>query len=114
MRQAWFSQQHLKVRKLPNINVLYKETRNLDCFKQLHNTKTAMQTVRKVLIDWSNFKKALASYNRDKSRFLGCPKPPNYKKKMAQVIFFKETILGGQSNKPLTLFRTKRTTNKSS
>lgn len=96
MRQAWFTKQ-----RLPDIVILRKETRELDCFKELHNTKTAMQTIRKVLTDWSNFRKALSAYKKDRSKFIRCPKPPNYKEKMAQVIFFKETIKGGQSNKPL-------------
>ena len=92
MRNAWFSQQHLKFRQLPDINILVREMKKLECFKNLHNTKTATQTIRKVLTDWSNFKKALRAYGRDNSKFVRCPKAPNYKKKMAQVIFFNETI----------------------
>jgi IS605 OrfB family transposase len=98
MRQAWFNQQHLKYKTLPDINVLIRETQGLDCFKHLHNTKTAKQTVRKVLTDWSNFRKALTAYGKDKSKFVRCPKPPNYKKEMAQVIFYNETIKGGQKH----------------
>lgn len=101
MRQSWFNQQHLKFRQLPDINILTRETKDLDCFKNLHNTKTAKQTIRKVLTDWSNFRKALTAYGKDKSKFIRCPKPPNYKDKMAQVIFYNETIKGGQSGKPL-------------
>jgi IS605 OrfB family transposase len=101
MRKAWFSQQHLKFRKLPNINELTKEAKPLDCFKQLHNTKTAKQTVWKALNDWSNFKKALTAYIKDRSKFIKCPKPPKYKDEMAQVIFYNETIKGGQSGKQL-------------
>ena len=37
MRQAWFNQQHLKHRRLPDINFLRNETKDLDCFKELHN-----------------------------------------------------------------------------
>ena len=47
MRQAWFSQQHLKYKQLPDINILIQEMKDLECFKQLHNTKTAKQTIRK-------------------------------------------------------------------
>lgn len=101
MRQAWFNQQHLKYKTLPDINILIRETQGLDCFKQLHNTKTAKQTIRKVLTDWSNFKKALTAYGKDRSKFLRCPKPPHYKDKMAQVIFYNETIKGGQKGVPL-------------
>ena len=96
MRKAWFTKQ-----RLPDITILTNETKNLDCFKQLHNTKTAKQTIRKVLTDWSNYRKALTAYNKDKSKFVRCPKAPNYKKKLAQVIFYNETIKGGQVHKIL-------------
>ena len=96
MRKAWFEKE-----RLPDISILIKATQHLDCFKNLHNTKTAKQTVRQVLTDWSNYRKALSAYCRDKSKFLGCPKPPYYKKKLAQVIFYNETIKGGQSGRPL-------------
>jgi putative transposase len=98
MRQAWFSR-----KRLPDINILINETRNLECFKQLHNTKTAKQTVRRVLEDWSNFRKALVAYGRDSSKFICCPKPPGYKDKMAQVIFYQETIKRGKSKKPISM-----------
>ncbi len=101
MRQAWFGQQYLKYKQLPNISELRKATKDLDCFKQLHNTKTAMQTIINVLTDWSNFKKALKTYKENKSKFTGCLKPPNYKEKMAQVIFYNETIKRGKSKKTL-------------
>jgi IS605 OrfB family transposase len=96
MRQAWFNQD-----RLPDINILVKETQHLNFFKNLHNTKTAKQTIRRVISDWSNFRKALTAYKKDKSKFVRCPKPPNYKRKLAQIVFYKETIKGGQSGKPL-------------
>lgn len=91
MRKAWFTKQ-----RLPDITILANETKNLDCFKQLHNTKTAKQTIRKCLTDWSNYRKALIAYGKDRSKFVSCPKAPNYKEKLAQVIFYNETIKGGQ------------------
>lgn len=103
MRKAWFSQQYLKFKKLPDINALIKETKELECFKQLHNTKTAKQTIRKILIDWVNYKKSLYAYKNSKSESEKQPKPPGYKKKMAQVIFYNETIKGGRTGKPLTI-----------
>lgn len=96
MRQAWFNDE-----RLPDINILIDETKNLDCFKQFGNTKTAKQTVRKVLTDWSNYCKALKAYKKDNSKFVRCPKAPNYKKKLAQVVFYKETLKGGQGKKQL-------------
>lgn len=102
MRRDWFNQQHIRTRRIPDISVLIAETKDLDCFKQFGNTKVAKQTVRKVLTDWSNFKKALTSYSKDRDKFLRCPKPPKYKKEMAQVVFYRETLKGGQSKKTMT------------
>ena len=96
MRQAWFTKQ-----RLPDINILTDEVKDLDCFKQFGNTKIAKQTVRKVLTDWSNYCKSLKAYGKDKSKFVRCPKAPNYKKKLAQVIFYNETLKGGQGKKQL-------------
>ena len=96
MRKALFSEQ-----RLPDITILINETKELDCFKQLHNTKTAKQTIRKCLTDWSNYRKARFAYSKDKSKFVRFPKAPNYKQKLAQVIFYNETIKGGQAHKIL-------------
>ncbi len=97
MRQAWFTKQ-----RLPDISMLVDDTKDLECFKKLHNSKTAKQTIRKVLTDWSNYRRALVAYGKDRSKFVRCPKAPNYKQKLAQVIFYNETIKGGQqSGKPL-------------
>ena len=94
MRQSWF-----KHERLPDIKILVSQTQAFDCFKSLHNTKTAKQTIRKCLTDWSNFKKALVAWKKDKTLFKRIPKPPNYKDKMAQVFFYDETIL----KKPIKL-----------
>ena len=87
LRQAWFGK-----KSLPDISTLVRETQPMDCFKQLHNTKTAKQTIRKVLTDWSNFKKARNAYYKNPDSFLRKPKPPFYKEQLAQVIFYNETI----------------------
>jgi IS605 OrfB family transposase len=96
MRKAWFGKE-----LLPDINTLVQFVKNEPSFKNLHNTKTAKQTIRKCLTDWTNFKKSLKAWKKDKSKFLRMPKPPKYKDKMAQVIFYKETIKGGQGKKKL-------------
>jgi IS605 OrfB family transposase len=97
MRKAWFGRQ-----PLPDIGSLITATRDLDCFKQFGNTKTAKQTIRRVLTDWTNFKKARNAFKKAPHKFLIKPKPPYYKKKLAQVVFYNETIKGGQSGKQLT------------
>jgi putative transposase len=101
MRHAWFGGH-----PLPDINALIATVKDTDCFKSLHNTKTAKQTVRKCLTDWTNFKKALNAYKKDPTKFVKRPKPPYYKDKLAQVIFYNETIKGGQNKvkqKPNTI-----------
>ena len=96
MRRAWF----LNV-QAPGISELRLAVKDLTCFHDLHNTKTAMQTVRRVLTDWANFRKARNAYFKDPSKFLKCPEPPYYKSKLAQVTFFNETIRGGQGKRIL-------------
>jgi putative transposase len=96
MRKAWF----LNV-QAPGINELKAAVRREPSFAALHNTKTAMQTVRRVLTDWANFRKARNAYFKDPSKFLKCPEPPYYKSKLAQVTFFNETIRGGQGKRIL-------------
>ena len=88
VRQAWFEKE-----RLPNLVEMVDAVHDLDCFKNLHNTKTAKQTIRRCLTDWSNFKKALKAYFKDKTKFVRCPRPPYYKDKLAQVTFYAETIL---------------------
>lgn len=94
MRKQWFSnlQNNDWTIPLPDINILAQLVHNEPSFKNLHNTKTAKQTVRKVLSDWSNFRKALAAYKKDPSKFANKPRPPHYKERLAQVIFYNETI----------------------
>jgi len=92
LRQAHFSKQHL-----PDISTVVNQVQSLDCFRKLHNTKTAKQTVRKCLTDWTNFKKAIKAYHKDKSKFVRKPKAPYYKDKLSQVIFYNETIKRGKS-----------------
>jgi putative transposase len=94
MRKQWFSnlQNDDWTIPLPDINLLAQLVHDESSFKKLHNTKTAKQTVRKVLSDWSNFRKALAAYKKDPSKFAKKPRPPHYKERLAQVIFYNETI----------------------
>ena len=88
MRKSWFEHKF----PMPDINVLNNATKELECYHNLHNTKTAKQTIRKVINDWSNFRKALHAYKIDPSKFVSKPKPPNYKNKLAQIVFYNETI----------------------
>ena len=87
MREAWS-----KKERLPDIGILVNLVQTEESFKKLHNTKTAKQTIRKNLSDWSNFKKSLIAYRKKPKDFKCEPKPPKYKEKLAQVIFYSETI----------------------
>jgi len=93
MRQSFFNNE-----RLPDINILTNSTRNEDSFKNLKNTKIAKQVIRQVLNDWSNYFKSLREYNKNPNKFVKKPKPPGYKKKLSQVIFYNETIKNGRSN----------------
>src|SRR5687767_3221321 len=77
MRNAWFSCQ-----KLPNQTKLNNLIKNEEFYKKLHNTKTANQTIRLCLKDWSNFFKSLKAWKKDPTKFKKLPKPPKYKKKL--------------------------------
>jgi len=94
MRKQWFHNLQTEDWSvpLPDINVLTKLVGNEPSFKNLHNTKTAKQTVRKCLSDWSNFRKALTAFNKNPTGFVKKPRPPHYKERLAQVIFYNETI----------------------
>lgn len=85
-------QVHFKNERLPDFGILHEQVRREESYLQLHNTKTAKQTIRRSYQDWMNYFAALKSWNQDKSKFTRQPKPPGYKKNLAQVIFYKETI----------------------
>ncbi len=96
LRKSFFTPKSIKI-PFPNISILVQQLQKLECYKNLHNTKTAKKTILKCLTDWTNFFKALRAYKINSSKFLNKPKPPHYKKKLASVIFDRETIKGGQS-----------------
>lgn len=83
---------HFKKERLPYFNDLHELVRHEECYSQLHNTKTAKQTIRQCYQDWMSYFAALKTWGQDKSKFVKCPKPPGYKKKLAQIIYYKETI----------------------
>src|SRR5687767_14395664 len=94
LRKNWFSYQPLL-----NCQQLIELTKHEEFYINLHNTKTAKQTIKKLLTDWSNFFKSLKAWKKDPTKFKKQPKPPKYKKKLNQVIFDKETIKNGRSKK---------------
>ena len=108
MRRSWFDNvaarkknPEAKWQPQPDLPVLVNELKDLDCFRNLHNSKTAKQTIRKCITDWSNFRASLTAFKKNPEGFLSRPKPPYYKKSVAQVIFYNETLKGGQQNRKL-------------
>lgn len=78
--------------KLPGRTELVALVRHEECFNDFGNTKIAKQVLLKLLGDWSNYFKSIRAWAIDKSKFRRRPQPPKYKAKMAQVIFYNETI----------------------
>ena len=91
-RQLFFSKQ-----RLPNMSILWDYVKNESCAIDFGNTKTAKQVLWKLCADWSNYFKSIKAWDRDHSKFKSRPKFPGYKDKMAQVIFYNETV----AKKPL-------------
>lgn len=48
--------------------------------------QTSQQILRLVMKNWKSYWKALKEYSKDKSKFLGRPKMPNYKRKNGESI----------------------------
>ena len=74
------------------MTILVELVKNEQSYVGFGNTKVAKQVLLKVLSDWSNYFKALRSYGVNSAKFLGKPKMPGYKNKLAQVTFYGETI----------------------
>lgn len=83
---------HFRGERLPDFNGLHEQVRGEESYSNLHNTKTAKQTIRQAYQDWMSYFAALKTWGQDKSKFLKKPKPPGYKNNLAQVIYYKETI----------------------
>jgi putative transposase len=48
--------------------------------------QTSQQILRLVMKNWKSYWNAIKEYSKDKSKFLGCPKMPNYKRKDGESI----------------------------
>jgi hypothetical protein len=54
--------------------MLVSATKGMDCFKGFGNTKTAKQTIRKCLTDWTNFFKALRAWKKHRGLYVSSAK----------------------------------------
>lgn len=74
---------------------LYKTLKEMDVWKNTTLDVNAKQyVIRKVNDNWKSFYKACKSYQKDKSKFLGMPKIPNYLKNGRKaILIFDKTRL---------------------
>lgn len=77
---------------LPHIGELWNQVSREDFCINLHNTKTAKQTIRRCINDWSNYFKACKAFQRSPESFVRKPKPPGYKSRRSQVTYYTETL----------------------
>jgi transposase, IS605 orfB family len=75
LRQRFFKQEGL-YNEFELSSILTKE--NQDDYRALP-AQTSQQVIKLVYKNWKSYFQAIKSYKKDKSRFLGCPKPPKYK-----------------------------------
>ena len=87
MRQSYFDNTPVL-----SLTELLNEVRPLDCFQEFGNTKIATQVILQVKNDWSNYFKARKAFMMYPTKFLKEPKIPGYKKKLAQVTYYNESV----------------------
>ena len=63
------------------------QTDNWDCYRAL-NTKNSQLIMKQLDTDFTSFFKGLKAYNKDPSKFLGCPQPPHYKHKKGRATLY--------------------------
>ena len=75
LRQSLFRQEGLP-REYELVGLLTRE--NQDDYRALP-AQTSQQVIKLLYKNWKSYFQALRSYQRDKSKFLGCPRIPKYK-----------------------------------
>jgi IS605 OrfB family transposase len=91
IRQSWFNHT-LNL----NLQFLYK---SIEIYNfQLHNTKTIKQIIRRCIKDWTTYFKSIEAFYKNPKNFKCKPNIPGYKNKVAQIIFYNETIRKTKKN----------------
>lgn len=88
MRQAYFHNKHHPEEpkeKIPGYNVLAGTMKTSENFKGL-NAQSAQQLLKVLDRSWKAYWNALKEYTKNPDRFLGMPKPPQYKQKDGEAI----------------------------
>ena len=75
LRQSLFKQEGLP-KEYELVGILTRE--NQDDYRALP-AQTSQQVIKLLYKNWKSYFQALRAYQRDKSKFLGCPKIPKYK-----------------------------------
>ncbi|MHA1967753.1 MAG: RNA-guided endonuclease InsQ/TnpB family protein [Candidatus Hodarchaeales archaeon] len=78
-------QELFKNKKWIRYNSLYHLIKNSENYQQLP-AQTAQQVLKILDRNWKAFFKAIKIWSEDKSRFLGKPRPPNYKPKNGEFL----------------------------
>ena len=81
IRQNFFSKKNHKFLNYNDIDKLFKKHKNLEeVYRLVPHATIAQQCLRQLNNEWQSFFKAIKTYNKESSKFLGRPKPPKYKK----------------------------------
>ena len=86
--------ENIKFLKQSHIENLLKEDLSLKYNLEILAANSIQQLIRKCLTNFESYRKAIISYNKNKSKFLNKPKLPNYKKKNNQL---STIIIAGQT-----------------
>lgn len=81
IRQNFFSKKNPKYLNYNEIDKIFKNHKNLEeIYRLVPRATVAQQCLRQLDNEWVSFIRSTKSYKKEPSKFLGRPKPPNYKK----------------------------------
>ena len=81
VRQNFFSERNHKYLPYEDMDKLFKKHEELEeIYREVPRATIAQQCLRQLDKDWKSFFKAIKSYAKDPTPFLGKPKPPKYKR----------------------------------
>ena len=81
IRQNFFSTKNHKFISYNDMDKIFKRHKDLETlYRNVLRATIAQQCLKQLNTEWLSFFKAIKSYKKDPSKFLGRPKPPKYKK----------------------------------
>ena len=78
----WELDESKKWLRYGELDKLLKKDEKFPDYKMMPTAQAAQQTLRLLDKNWVSYFKALKAWEKDKSKFLGKPKSPKYKKKV--------------------------------